>query len=68
MIRKWYSVELTREKADSFNEYLRENDIRFEPSEAYNLIHFECYMTFEELYAANRYLDELVNTRDFHVL
>ena len=59
MIRKWYSVELTREKACEFNKYLKDNQIKFEPSEAYNLIHFECYMTFEELYAANRYLDTL---------
>lgn len=59
MIKKWYSVELSREKADEFNKYLKENDIKFEPSEAYNLIHFECFMNFHELYAANRYLDRL---------
>lgn len=59
MLRKWYSVELNREKADLFNKYLKENEIKFEPSEAYNLIHFECFMTFKELYMANKYLDEL---------
>lgn len=61
MIKKWYSVELDRKNADLFNRYLKDNGIKFEPSEAYNLIHFECYMTFEELYAANRYLDGLVS-------
>lgn len=59
MIRKWYSVELTKEKASMFNEYLKVNNIKFEPSEAYNLIHFECFMDFNELFAANRYLKDL---------
>jgi len=63
MIRKWYSVELTKENAERFNLYLKENNIKFEPSEAYNLIHFECYMTFEELYCANKWLDELLCTQ-----
>lgn len=61
MVRKWYSVELTKHKAEKFNYYLKEHNIKFEPSEAFILIHFECYMTFEELYAANRFLDNLVN-------
>ena len=59
MIRKWYNVELTKEEAAQFNNYLKANNIKFEPSEAYNLIHFQCYMTFNELFAANRYLEEL---------
>ena len=60
MLRKWYSVELTKENAEQFNNYLKRNNIKFEPSEAYNLIHFECYMTFEELYAANMWLATLL--------
>ena len=56
---KWYSVELNREDADLFNRYLKESNIKFEPSEAYNLIHFECYMTFKELYLAKKWLDGL---------
>lgn len=59
MVKKWYNVELTKEEATLFNNYLKENNIKFEPSEAFNLIHFECYMTFNELFAANRYLKEL---------
>ena len=59
MIRKWYNVELTKDEAAQFNTYLKTNNIKFEPSEAYNLIHFECYMTFNELFAANRYLKGL---------
>lgn len=60
MLRKWYSVELNRKNANEFNKYLKERNIKFEPSEAHNLIHFECFMTFEELYAANRYLNGLL--------
>jgi hypothetical protein len=63
MLRKWYSVELNKEKAEVFNRYLKEKEIKFEPSEAYNLIHFECYMTFQELYLANKYLDEIAVTQ-----
>lgn len=59
MLRKWYSVELNKDDAAMFNEFLKGNSIKFEPSEAYNLIHFECYMTFEELYLANKWLDNL---------
>ena len=59
MLRKWYSVELPKNEATEFKYYLKENNIKFEPSEAYNLIHFQCYMTFEELYAANRYLEDI---------
>ena len=54
----WYSVELTRDKADIFKEYLRKNDIRFEPSACYNLIHFECCMTPDERKAANEFLQQ----------
>ena len=52
----WYSVELTKGNADTFKQYLYKNNIQFEPSECYNLIHFECAMTKEELEAANDFL------------
>ena len=54
--RLWYSVELTKGTADSFKEYLHGNNIRFEPSECWNLIHFECYMDEDECKAANEFL------------
>ena len=55
----WYSVELAKDKSDIFKEYLHKNNIRFEPSECYNLIHFECCMTTDELKAANEFLEGL---------
>lgn len=60
MSRHWYSLELTREEADEFRLYLKERNIMFEPSEAYNLIHFQCFMTMDEVLATNEWLDKLV--------
>ena len=58
--RVWYSVELTKGNADKFKQYLHKNDIRFEPSECYNLTHFECAMTKEEFEAANDFLQRVL--------
>lgn len=55
---RWYSVELSRNNAEEFKEYLRRCEIPFEPSEAHNLIHFECKMTERELRATNKWLKE----------
>lgn len=46
---KWYGFEMNKRKAEIFREYLIKNDIYYEPSEAYNIIHFECKMTEKEL-------------------
>lgn len=57
--RHWYSLELNKEKASIFKEYLRKHNILYEPSECFNLIHFQCFMTMDEVSAANEYLDNL---------
>ena len=57
---QWYSIELPRDKADRFKEYLREHDIQYEPSEAYNLIHFECEMNLKQLDDANTWVIEVL--------
>ena len=56
--RDWYGTELTKEGADLFKQYLFQNSIYFEASEADNLIHFECFMTDHELYSANEWIEE----------
>ena len=56
--RDWYGTELTKEGAELFKLYLLQNDIYFEASEAGNLIHFKCFMTEEELYSADEWLEE----------
>ena len=66
--KHWYNVELTREKAEHFRNYLKSHNVKFEPSEAYNLIHFQCYMTPAEQLMANKYLYNLHLTQKNHVL
>lgn len=56
--RDRYGTELTKEGAELFKLYLFQHDIYFEASEAGNLIHFECFMTEEELYSADKWLEE----------
>ena len=56
--RTWCGDYLSKEGADLFKEYLRKHDILFEPSEAFNLIHFECLMTEDELNMANNWIAE----------
>ena len=60
MRKKWYNVELSKENANFFKEYLRANEIEFKPSEAHNLVHIQCKMDQEELYLANKWLKEYV--------
>ncbi len=54
--KRWYSVEMTKERAELFKVYLGEHSVTFEPSEAFNLIHFECLMTQDELTSANEWI------------
>ena len=58
--RKWYSSDMRRVYADKFKEYLRGQGLKFEPSENGDYIHFEVYMTLEELRAANIWVDRNV--------
>lgn len=57
-VRDYYNIALTKPKAEAFKEYLKENDIPFEPSECYNLVYIACYMTPEEVIAANQFISE----------
>lgn len=59
--REWYGVELDEDTAEIFSYYLRERGIKYEPSSAWNLIHFECYMTNEERKAANDFIQGVVS-------
>lgn len=58
-MRKFYSVELDKAKAERFKVYLRANGIYFEPSSCYNLIHFEVRLNDAELKMVNEYLENL---------
>ena len=59
MMKKFYGVELNREDADKLKVYLKANGIYFEPSECYNLIHFEIKMDEAEFEKVNKFLENL---------
>ena len=54
---KHVNCELPKETAGRFKEWCRDMHIRYEPSECFNLIHFECDMTEEQITAANAFID-----------
>jgi hypothetical protein len=56
-MKKRVSCELPRETAGRFKEYCRDMHIKYEPSECFNLIHFECYMDDDEIVKADAFID-----------
>lgn len=57
-MRKWLNTELTKDEAEMLKDFLDENDIEYEASEAYNLIHFEINVNEYEKEAINGFIDE----------
>lgn len=58
-MKRFYNVELNKEKAEKLKAYLKENKIYFEPSACYNLIHFEIKADMEELEKVNGFLKKI---------
>lgn len=58
-MKKWYSVELNHDEAENLKVFLKENQIYFEPSSCFNLIHFEIKMDEAEVKMVNDYLENL---------
>lgn len=56
--RTWLNTEITRDEAEMLKEFLDENDIEYEASEAYDLIHFEINVNEYEKDAINCFIDE----------
>ena len=56
--RTWLNTEVTREEAEMLKDFLDENDIEYETSEAYDLIHFEINVNDYERNAINDFIDE----------
>lgn len=65
MIRVWFHVDMTKENADIFTDYLREKEVNFEPSENYNLVHIACFMNNEERRSANKFLHDVIYKEDY---
>lgn len=60
-MRTYYNVELTKSDAEKLKVFLKENEIYYEPSSCYNLIHFEIKVNEAELKMVNDFLDALDN-------
>lgn len=58
-MKKFYSVELDKGNAEKLKVFLKENEIYFEPSACYNLIHFEIKMDKAEMEMVNSFLENL---------
>lgn len=56
--RTWLNTEVTTEEAEMLKDFLDENDIEYETSEAYDLIHFEINVNEYEKDAINCFIDE----------
>ncbi len=56
--RTWLNTEVTTEEAEMLKDFLDENDIEYETSEAYDLIHFEINVNDYERNAINDFIDE----------
>ena len=53
MKRDWCNCRVDAKVAEKCKEYFRDNDIYFEPSEAYGLVHFEFRASEEEFDGLN---------------
>ena len=56
--RTWLNTEVTKEEAEMLKDFFEENDIEYETSEAYDLIHFEINVNEYEKDAINCFIDE----------
>ena len=59
MNRMWKNVELEKPDAEKLKVFLKRAGIKYEPSSAYNLIHFEVYLNRFETQLVNEFLDTL---------
>lgn len=60
-MKKWLNVELTVGNTVAFTEFLRNNNIKYETSGCYNLIHIEVYVNENERDMCDTFLEKLYN-------
>lgn len=58
-MKQFYNVELQPKQAELLKDFLRENNIYFEPSSCYNLVHFEIKADNKEVEKVNQFLNDL---------
>lgn len=58
-MRTWKNVEVSKETAKELSAFLYDNNIDFESSACYDLVHFECNVNDYETDAINDFLDSM---------
>lgn len=58
-MKKYYNVELNKDDAEKLKTFLKLNEIYYEPSSCYNLIHFEMKMDEAEVKMVDEFLESL---------
>lgn len=58
-MKLYKNVELPKDVSNELREFLKSNKIKYETSEAHNLIHFECLVNKFEEQKINNFLDTL---------
>lgn len=58
-MRQWKNVELTVEDAEKFRIFLHSENIKFESSGCFNMVHFECFVNGYETHKINEFLRDL---------
>ena len=54
--KKRWSRQVDKPTAEKYKQYFRENDIYFEPSEAYDLVHISFMVSDEEMNALDKWI------------
>lgn len=57
-MRKWLNTEVTKEEAEMLKDFLKDNEIEYEASECYDMVHFEINVNEYEKEAINEFIDE----------
>lgn len=58
--RQYLSVELEFAEAEKFRVFLKESGIKYEASQAWDLVHFECLMDEVDRFFADHFLQKIV--------
>lgn len=54
--KQWWSCQVDKKTSEKYKQYFRENDIYFEPSEAYELVNISFKVSDEELKALDDWI------------
>ena len=61
--KQYYRADLPQKTAESLKTFLKENEIYFEPSACYDLVHFEVLADSDEIKKVNDFLDTIKSKR-----